>query len=89
MTNETEVDLEGACKEWIIAGAVPTRELAASNFAGITDRDLATDMIEGWFSEPDPDGDVYGSDGPPTVEDATKIFAGLRDLEWLDNPEED
>ena len=79
-------DVRAACKDWVTGYGTSAREDIPEIFAETTDQELSEEMLDGWFSEPDPHDEVYGPNGPPTVEAAIAMFADLRaDLSWLDD----
>ena len=78
--------LRKSCQTCLTADGSNSRDDIIRVLAKTTDQELAAEMIDGWFSEPDPDGEVYGPEGPPTVEQATAMFANLRhSLDWLND----
>lgn len=77
--------LRTSCQTMLTADGSHSRSNVTRDLAKATDQELATEMIREWFSDPDPDGEIYGPEGPPTVEQATAQFADLRqNLDWLD-----
>ena len=86
MGDETMTDLVGAaCKDWVTGYGTNTRKMVAEVFDETTDQELSADMLDGWFSEPDPHNEIYAGD-KPDLEQAAAAFAELRaDLNWLDD----
>ena len=77
--------VKAACKDWVTGYGTSSREMVAETFDEDTDQELSDEMLDNWFSEPDPHNEIYAGD-KPTPEQATTAFAELRaDLSWLDD----